>query len=109
MKRLKPLPRKQQNLLPAAHEAVPPAAALPRSKSNRVHDSNLTNLAEDPKPVEEKKEDDKPAEEGKKDCTKPAEEAKVAEEKADTAQRKSQQYTAPGLQMTKCEHFSSVL
>jgi hypothetical protein len=98
MKRLKPLPRNQQNLHPAAHEAVPPAADLPRSKSNRVHDSSRTNLAlnlaEDPKPVEEKKEDDKPAEEEKKDCAEPAEEAKAAEEKADTAQRKLQQYTA---------------
>jgi hypothetical protein len=99
MKRLlKPLPpeipRKQQNLPPAAHEAVPPAADLPRSKSNRVHDSSRTNLAEDPKPVEEKKEDDKPAEEEKKDCAELAKEAKAAEEKADTAQRKSQQYTA---------------
>ena len=96
MIRLRPLPRKQQNVLPEAIEAVPPAAALPRSKSNRVHDISRTNLAADIndniKPVEETKEDDKPAEEEKKDCTKPAEEAE--EEKADTAQRKSQQYTA---------------
>ena len=94
MKLLKPLPRKKKNVLPAAHEAVPPAAALSRSKSNRVQDISLTNIAEDPKLVEEKKEDDKPAEEEKKDDTKPAEEANAGEQKTDTAQRKSQQYTA---------------
>jgi hypothetical protein len=94
MKLLKPLPRKKKNVLPAAHEAVPPAAALSRSKSNRVQDISLTNIAEDPKLVEEKEEDDKPAEEEKKDDTKPAEEANAGEQKTDTAQRKSQQYTA---------------